>query len=37
MYNGHDENRLKTMLMFLACTVHAGGPCYLPRHLFIGG
>jgi len=25
------------MSMFLACTVHAGGPWYLPRLLFVAG
>jgi len=27
----------KSMLIFLTCTVHEGGPWQLPRLLFVGG
>jgi len=37
MFNGDGTNRLRTIPIFLACTIQAGGPWYLPGLLFVGG
>jgi len=35
--SGNGMNHPKIMAMLLACTVHAGGPWYLPPILSLGG
>jgi len=37
VYNGNGKSRPKIVQMFLAGTVQAGGPPYLPRLLFVEG